>query len=81
MGISKIKNFLDIDNLNKSLDVEEVKCVLTKLKQSKVPGIDSLTSKMLECSNYNLLNQVRKLGEHVLDSEYNLVSWNDIHYL
>lgn len=75
MGISKIKNFLDIDNLNKSLDVEEVKCVLRKLKQSKLPGIDSLTSKILECSGYNLLNQVRKLGEHVLDSEYNPKIW------
>ena len=47
-----------------------------KLKQYKATVMDSLTSEMLKCSNYNLLNKVKKLFNHVLDSGYYLENWN-----
>ena len=46
-----IKNVLDIESLYKPFEVEEVKCGLKKPKESKAPVTDSLTSKMLKCSN------------------------------
>ena len=36
-----IKNVLDIKNLNKLFEVEEAKKGTGKLKQNKIPGIDS----------------------------------------
>ena len=69
-----IKNILDIESLNKPFDVEEVKCRLKKL--NKASGIDKLTSEMLKCSNYNLLNKLKKLFNLVSDSGYYLENWN-----
>ena len=61
-----IKNVLDIESLNKPFDDEEVKCRLKKL--NKASGKDKLTSEMLKCSNYNLLNKLKKLFNLVSDS-------------
>ena len=47
-----------------------------KLKQYKATVMDSLTSETLKCSNYNLLNKVKKRFNHVLDSGYYLENWN-----
>ena len=65
-----------MESLNKPFDVEEIKCGLKKLKENKAPRIDGLTSKMLKCSNYNLLNELKKLLNLVLDSGYYPENWN-----
>ena len=65
-----IKNVLGIESLNKSFDAEEIKCGLKKPKQHMTPGVDSLTSEMLKFSNYNLLNELKKRFNLVLDSGF-----------
>ena len=47
-----------------------------KLKQYKATVMDSLTSEMLKCSNYNLLNELKKRFNHVLDCGCYLENWN-----
>ena len=47
-----------------------------ELKKNKAPGIISLTSEMLKSSNYNLLNELKKLFNFVLDSGYYPDNWN-----
>ena len=61
---------MDIESLNEPFDIEEVKCGLKKLKQNKTPGVDSLTSEILKCSNYSLLNELKNLFNLALDSGY-----------
>ena len=53
-----------------------MKCGLKKLKQNKALGIDSLTIEILKCSNYNLLNELKRLFNLALDSGYYPEKWN-----
>ena len=64
-----------MEYINKPFVIEEVKCELGKLKQNKTPGRDSLRSKMLKNSNYNLLNELKKLFNFVIDSGYCPENW------
>ena len=74
------KIVLKIESLNKPFDVKEIKCAPRKIKLNKAPVVDSLTSEMLKCSNYNLLNELKKISKRFWILSGELESWNDMHY-
>ena len=44
----KLRNKLNLDQLNKPFDLEEIKQVIKKFKSKKVPGIDCILSEMIK---------------------------------
>ena len=56
----KLRNKLNLDQLNKPFDLEEIKEGVRRLKTKKTPGIDSISSKMIKCSNNVLLSKITK---------------------
>ena len=45
----KLRNKLNLDQLNKPFDFEEIKQGIIKLKTEKSPGIDCISSEMIKC--------------------------------
>ena len=45
----KLRNKLNLDQLNKPFDLEEIKQGIIKLKTEKSPGIDCISSEMIKC--------------------------------
>ena len=66
----KLRNKLNLDQLNKPFDLEEIKEGVRRLKTKKTPGIHSISSKMIKCSNNVLLSKITKLFNLILDSGY-----------
>ena len=54
----KLRNKLNLDQLNKPFDLEEIKQVIKKFKSKKVPGIDCILSEMIKCSIDALLSKI-----------------------
>ena len=69
---SKARNKLNLDQLNKPFDLEEIKQGIERLKTKKAPGIDCISSEMIKWSNNVLLSKITKLFNLILDSE----TWN-----
>ena len=68
----KLRNKLNLDQLNKPFDLEEIKQGIKRLKAKKAPGIDCISSEMIKCSNNALLCEITKLFDLILDSAYYL---------
>ena len=66
----KLRNKLNLDQLNKPFDLEEIKQGIKRLKTKKAQGIDCISSKMIKCSNNALLSKLAKLFNLILDSGY-----------
>ena len=47
----KLRNKLNLDQLNKPFDLAEMKQGIKRLKTKKAPGIDSISSEMIKCFN------------------------------
>ena len=47
----KLRNKLNLDQLNKPFDLEEMKQGIKRLKTKKASGIDSISSEMIKCFN------------------------------
>ena len=56
----KLRNKLNLDQLNKPFDLEEIKQGIKRLKTKKVPGIDCISSEMKKYSNNALLRRVTR---------------------
>ena len=56
----KLRNKLNLDQLNKPFDLAEMKQGIKRLKTKKAPGIDSISSEMIKCSNNALLSKIKK---------------------
>ena len=72
----KLRNKLNLDQLNKPFDLQEIKQGIKRLKTEKVPGIDCISSEMIKCSNNALLSKITKLFNLFLDSGYYPETWN-----
>ena len=68
----KLRNKLNLDQLNKPFDLEEIIQGIKRLKAKKAPGIDYISSEMIKCSNNALLSEITKLFNLILDSAYYL---------
>ena len=66
----KLRNKLNLGQLNKPFDLEEIKQGIKRLKTKKAQGIDCISSKMIKCSNNALLSKLAKLFNLILDSGY-----------
>ena len=69
----KLTNKLNLDQLNKPFDFEEIKQGIKRLKTKKAPGIDCISSEMI---NNALLSKITKLFNIILDSGYYAETWN-----
>ena len=69
-GKIKLRNKLNLDQLNKTFDLEEIKQEIKSLKTKKSPGIDCTSREMIKCSNNALLSKVTKLFNLILDAGY-----------
>ena len=49
---------LNLDQLNKPFELEEIKQEIKKLKSKKVPGIECILSEMIKCSIDALLSKI-----------------------
>ena len=74
-GKIKLRTKLNLDQLNKSFDLEEIKQGIKRLKTKKSPGIDCTSSEMTKCSNNALLSKVTKLFNLILDAGYYPETW------
>ena len=72
----KLRNKLNLDQLNKPFDLEEIKQGIKSLKTKKAQGIDCISSEMIKCSNNALLSKITKLFNLILDSGYYPETWN-----
>ena len=72
----KLRNKLNLDQLNKPFDLEEIKQGIKRLKTKKAQGIDCISSEMIKCSNNALLSKITKLFNLILDSGYYPETWN-----
>ena len=72
----KLRNKLNLDQLNKPFDLEEIKQGIKRLKTKKAPGIDCISSEMIKCSNNALLSKITKLFNLFLDCGYYPETWN-----
>ena len=66
----KLRNKLNLGQLNKPFDLEEIKQGIKRLKTKKAPATDCISSKMIKCSNNALLSKLAKLFNLILDSGY-----------
>ena len=66
----KLRNKLNLDQLNKPFDLEEIKQGIKRLKTKKAQGIDCISSKMIKCSNNALLSKITTLFNLILDPGY-----------
>ena len=55
---TKPRNKLNLDQLNKPFNLEEIKQGIKKFKSKKVPGIDCILSEMIKCSIDALLSKI-----------------------
>ena len=74
-GKIKLRNKLNLDQLNKTFDLEEIKQEIKSLKTKKSPGIDCTSREMIKCSNNALLSKVTKLFNLILDAGYYPETW------
>ena len=74
-GKIKLRNKLNLDQLNKPFDFEEIKQGIKRLKTKKSPGIDCTSIEMTKCSNNALLSKVTKLFNLILDAGYYPETW------
>ena len=72
----KLRNKLNLDQLNKPFDLEEIKQGIKRLKTKKAQGIDCISSEMIKCSNNALLSKITKLFNLILDIGYYPETWN-----
>ena len=72
----KLRNKLNLDQLNKPFDLEEIKQGIKRLKTKTAPGIDCISSEMTKCSNNALLSKITKLFNLILDIGYYPETWN-----
>ena len=72
----KLRNKLNLDQLNKPFDLEEIKQGIKRLKTKKAPGIDCISSEMIKCSNNALLSKITKLFNLIFDFGYYPETWN-----
>ena len=72
----KLRNKLNLDQLNKPFDLEEIKQGIKRPKTKKAPGIDCISSEMIKCFNNALLSKIKKLFNRILDSGYYPETWN-----
>ena len=54
----KLRNKLNLAQLDKTFDLEEIKQGIERLKSKNVPGIDCISSEMIKCSNNDLLSKI-----------------------
>ena len=66
----KLRNKLNLDQLNKPFDLEEIKQGIKRLKTKKAPATDCISSKMIKCSNNALLTKITTLFNLILDPGY-----------
>ena len=66
----KLRNKLNLDQLNKPFNLEEIKQGIKILKTKKAPGIDCISSEMIKCSNNALLSKITKLLNLMLHYGY-----------
>ena len=66
----KPRNKLNLDQLNKPFDLEEIKQRIKRLKTRKALGIDWISSEMIKYSNNVLLSKIAKLFNLILDPDY-----------
>ena len=72
----KLRNKLNLDQLNKPFDLEEINHRITRLKTKKSPGIDCISSEMIKCFNNALLSKIKKLFNLILGPGYYPQTWN-----
>ena len=72
----KLRNKLNLDQLNKPFDLEEIKKGIKRLETKKTPGSDCVSSEMIKCSNNALLSKITKLFNLILGSGYDSETWN-----
>ena len=72
----KLRNKLNLDQLNQPFDSEEIKQGIKRFTAKKAPGIDCISSEMIKCSNNALLSKITKLFNLILDSGYYPETWN-----
>ena len=56
----KLRNKLNLDQLNKPFDLEEIKQGIKRLKTKKALGIDCISSEMIKCPNNALPSKITK---------------------
>ena len=71
----KLKNKLNLDQLNKPFDLEEINQGNVRLKTKKSPGIDCISSEMIKYFNNALLSKIKKLFNLTLDPGYYPETW------
>ena len=54
----KLRNKLNLDQLSKPFDLEEIKQRIKRLKTKKAAGTDCISSEMIKCSNNALLSKI-----------------------
>ena len=72
----KLRNKLNLDQLNKPFDLEEIKQGIKILKTKKAQGIDCISSEMIKCSNNALLSKITKLLNLMPHYGYYAKTWN-----
>ena len=72
----KLRNKLNLDQLNKPFDLEKFKQGIKRVKTKKAPGIDCISGEMIKRSNNTLLSETTKLFNLILDSGYYPETWN-----
>ena len=72
----KARNKINLDQLNKHFDLEEIKQGIKRLKTKKVPRIDCISSEMIKCSSNVLLSKLTKFFDLILNFGYYLETWN-----
>ena len=73
------RNKLNLGQLNKPFDLEEIKQGIKRFKTKEAPGIDCISSEMIKCSNNILLSKITKLflilSNLILDVGYYRETW------
>ena len=72
----KLRNKLNLDQLNKPFGLEKIKQGIKRLKTKTAPGIDCISREMTKCSNNALPSKITKLFNLILDIGYYPETWN-----
>ena len=60
----------------KKIAIEQIKENIKYLKTEKVPCLDNITNKMIQYSNWNMIEHLQTLFNDIMESGYYPTSWN-----
>ena len=66
----------ELESLNEKISIEEIENSLKNLKDKKIPGLDNLNPEMIKCVKGELLRDILKLFNEILETGKYPKKWN-----